>query len=97
LLKAGDNTIIVHVTTNWANRLIGDEQHPADFEIGIDRGENGKAMKAFPDWFTHNQPRPIKERKAFTIWYYFDKDSPLYPAGLIGPVRINVQTCKLIP
>jgi hypothetical protein len=93
-LNAGDNTVIVHVTTNWANRLIGDEQYPADFEIGIDRGENGKAMKAFPDWFVENQPRPIKERKAFTIWYYFDRDSPLYPAGLIGPVRLVKQNVK---
>jgi hypothetical protein len=93
-LKAGDDTVVVHVTTNWANRLIGDEQHPADFEIGIDRGENGKAMKAFPDWFVENQPRPVKERKAFTIWYYFDKDSPLYPAGLIGPVKLVKQNVK---
>jgi hypothetical protein len=91
-LTSGDNTIIVHISVNWANRLIGDEQYPADFETGIDRGENGKAMKAFPDWFVANQPRPVKERKAFTIWYYFDKDSPLYPAGLIGTVKLIKQT-----
>ncbi|MDR1584422.1 MAG: hypothetical protein LBS55_14415 [Prevotellaceae bacterium] len=95
-LKTGDNTIVVHVTTNWANRLIGDEQHPADFEIGIDRGENGKAMKAFPDWFVENQDRPSKGRKAFTIWYYFDKNSPLYPAGLIGPVKLVKQNVKTL-
>jgi hypothetical protein len=94
-LKAGDNTVTVHVSVNWANRLIGDEQYPADFEIGIDRGENGKAMKAFPDWFVLNQKRPSKERKAFTIWYYFDRDSPLYPAGLIGPVQIVKQNVKV--
>jgi hypothetical protein len=93
-LKAGENTIVVHVTTNWANRLIGDEQHPADFEFGIDRGENGRAMKAFPDWFVKNQSRPIKKRKAFTIWYYFNKNSPLYPAGLIGPVKLVKQNVK---
>jgi hypothetical protein len=95
-LKAGDNILAVHVTTNWANRLIGDEQYPADFEIGIDRGENGKAMKAFPDWFVENQSRPVKERKAFTIWYYFDRDSPLYPAGLTGPVQLVRQNVKIL-
>jgi hypothetical protein len=93
-LKAGDNKIVVHVTTNWANRLIGDEQYPADFEIGTNRGESGKAMKAFPDWFIKNQPRPVKERKTFNIWYYFDKNSPLYPAGLIGPVKLVKQNVK---
>lgn len=36
------------VTNTWANRLTGDEQYPADFEWGTDRGEEGRAMKAFP-------------------------------------------------
>ena len=92
LLKKGENKITVHVTVNWANRLIGDEQHPADFEWGNDQGEQGRAMKAFPEWFIKNEPRPSQGRKAFTLWYYFRQDSPLYPAGLIGPVRITEQT-----
>ena len=96
-LKKGENKLTVHVTVNWANRLIGDEQHPADFEWGRDRGEEGRAMKAFPDWFVKNEPRPSQGRKAFTIWYYFRQDSPLYPAGLIGPVRITEQTLGFAP
>ena len=91
-LKTGDNKITVHVTVNWANRLIGDEQYPADFDWGQDYGEDGRAMKAFPDWFIKNEPRPSPGRKTFNIWYYFRRDSPLYPAGLIGPVRITAQT-----
>jgi hypothetical protein len=91
-LKAGDNTLVVHVTTNWANRLIGDEQYPEDFEFGIDRGEYGRAMKFFPDWFIKNQSRPVKERKTFSLWYYFNRDSLLYPAGLTGPVTLKKQT-----
>ncbi|MDR2467156.1 MAG: endo-1,4-beta-xylanase, partial [Prevotellaceae bacterium] len=91
-LKKGENRITVHVTVNWANRLIGDEQHPADFEWGRDRGEEGRAMKAFPEWFVRNEPRPSQGRKAFTIWYYFRRDSPLYPAGLIGPAKLLSQT-----
>jgi hypothetical protein len=87
-LKAGDNTLAVYITNNWANRLIGDEQYPADFEWGTDRGDEGRAMKAFPEWFLKNQPRPSKGRKTFNVWYYYRKDSPLHPAGLLGPVRL---------
>jgi hypothetical protein len=93
-LKKGDNKIAVYVTTNWANRLIGDEQYPPDFEWGTDRGEEmGRAMKAYPDWFINNQPRPSQGRKTFNVWYYFRKDSPLQPAGLIGPVQLRRMKC----
>jgi hypothetical protein len=93
-LKAGNNKISVLVTNNWANRLIGDEQYPADFEWGQDRSDEGRAMKAFPDWFLKNTPRPSKERKTFNVWYYFKKDSPLYPAGLLGPVQLIKENIR---
>ena len=82
------------VTNNWANRLIGDEQAPADFEWGADRDAKGRAMKAFPDWFIRDQPRPAKERKAFLLWYYHRKDSKLNPAGMIGPVQLVFKSFK---
>ncbi len=88
-LKPGTNTLTIAVTTTWANRLIGDEQEPADFEWGTDRGTNGKAMKAYPDWFVQNKPRPSVKRKTFSIWYYYNKTSPLQPAGLMGPVVLH--------
>ncbi|MDR0384712.1 MAG: hypothetical protein LBH60_01390 [Prevotellaceae bacterium] len=95
-LKSGDNKIVIYVTVNWANRLIGDEQFPSDFEWGTDRGEQmGRAMKAYPDWFINNLPRPSRGRKTFNIWYYFRKDSTLQPAGLIGPVRLVHQTVEI--
>lgn len=95
-LKPGSNRLEIAITNNWANRLIGDEQYPADFEWGQDRGvEKGRAMKAFPDWFIRKQPRPSKERKAFYIWCYHRKDSPLQPAGLVGPVRVVEQSLKV--
>ena len=91
-LRPGENQLEVAVTTNWANRLIGDEQYPADFEWGEDRGpEMGRAMKAFPEWFLRGEPRPSKGRKAFLIWYYHRPDSPLQPAGWIGPVKFIKQ------
>jgi hypothetical protein len=92
-LKVGDNELEIAVTNNWANRLIGDEQEPADFEWGKDRGEKmGRAMLAYPDWFIKNQDRPSQGRKTFSIWYYYRKDSPLEPAGLLGPVRLISET-----
>lgn len=91
-LHKGVNTIAVAVTNNWANQLIGDEQYEPDFEWGEDRGESmGRAIKAFPDWFVKNEPRPSKNRKTFVIWSYFRKDSPLQPAGLVGPVNLILQ------
>jgi hypothetical protein len=92
-LKAGNNTLKVRITNNWANCLIGDEQYPEDFEW-TDRNQGLHAMTALPEWFLNNQPRPVKERKTFIPWYYFKKDSPLYPAGLLGPVKVVKQEVK---
>jgi hypothetical protein len=91
LVGTGEHLLKISVTNNWANRLIGDEQEPADFEWGADRkdfGNAGRPMKSFPDWFIRNEPRPSQGRKAFTLWYYYKQDSPLKPAGLLGPVNI---------
>jgi len=89
LLKPGRNLLEILVTVNWANRLIGDEQEPADFEWGEDRGKDlGRAMLAYPAWFVEDQPRPSQGRKTFSVWSYYREDSPLKPAGLKGPVRL---------
>ena len=91
-LHKGENSLSVAVTNNWANRLIGDEQYEPDFEWGMDRGETmGRAIKAFPDWFVRDEPRPSRDRKTFVIWSYFRKDSPLQPSGLVGPVELTFQ------
>lgn len=87
-LKIGENLLEIAVTNTWHNRLVGDEQFPADFEWGEDRGDKGHAMKAYPDWFIKNQARPEQGRKCFVVWYYHRKDTPLLPAGLLGPVRL---------
>ena len=91
-LKTGENLLEIAVTNTWHNRLVGDEQFPADFEWGEDRAEKGHAMKAYPEWFLKNQPRPEQGRKAFVTWYYHRKDTPLIPAGLIGPVTLVPQS-----
>jgi hypothetical protein len=90
LLKAQGNTLTIEVTNVWANRLIGDEQEPDDCEWLPNNYfyNSGKYLKAFPDWFLNNQPRPSKGRYCFTTWNYFSKESPLVPSGLMGPVQL---------
>ena len=93
-LKTGANTLEIRVTNTWANRLIGDEQEPEDSqwtEWETFRDFGGYAMKAYPDWFVKNQPRPSPGRKCFVTYNYFKKETPLFPAGLLGPVQWIVE------
>ena len=87
VLKAKGNQLTIEVTNVWANRLIGDEQEPADSEW-LKARWGGYYLKAFPDWFVKGQPRPSTGRYCFTTWNYFDKTSPLISSGLLGPVKI---------
>ncbi len=88
-LQLGNNELKIAVTNTWANRIIADEKEPADFEWGAERPGMGQPMKAYPDWFIKNTPRPSKGRKTFSIWHYHKKDSKLLPSGLIGPVVLK--------
>jgi hypothetical protein len=45
-------------------------------------------LKGYPDWFLKNEPRPEQRLKGFTVWYYHRKETPLLPAGLLGPVQL---------
>jgi hypothetical protein len=83
------NRLEIAVTTNWANRMTGDEKEPDDFTRGTDRGPDfGRPMAAWPDWFIRQEARPSHGRKSFSNWFYYRPDSQLLPAGLTGPVRI---------
>ncbi len=88
LLRKTGNELEIEITNVWANRLIGDEQEPADCEWLPGHMNSGSFLKEFPDWFLKRQPRPSKGRYCFTTWNYFTKDSPLVSSGLLGPVRI---------
>lgn len=94
LLKEKDNELVIEVTNVWANRLIGDEQHPDDCEWTPGPRGNGRFIKRFPDWFVKKQPRPSTGRIGFTTWNYFTKDSKLVPSGLLGPVRLMMTIGK---
>jgi hypothetical protein len=80
-LKPGDNTLELDVANTWHNRLVGDAQFPKDMSFW---GE-------VSPWFLKNEPRPQPGRVAFTTTDYQKKDSPLIPAGLLGPVRLIPQ------
>jgi alpha-L-rhamnosidase/Glycosyl hydrolases family 2, sugar binding domain len=93
-IKPGNNEVEVKITNVWANRLIGDEQQPADciFSPGDPAFNAGSFLKEFPDWFLKGEPRPARERYTFTTWNYFTKESPLVSSGLLGPLRFVIET-----
>lgn len=82
LVHPGKNTLNVRITNLWPNRLIGDEQYSQEVEW------NGEAIKAWPQWLVEGKSRPKSPRITWTTWHVFQKDSPLYPSGLIGPVSL---------
>jgi len=88
-LRAGSNTLEVDVSNLWVNRLVGDEQHPADCEWI----ENH--LTRWPDWFTSGKPRPQPSRITFTTWKHWSAGNPLLPSGLLGPVFLRCT--KLVP
>jgi hypothetical protein len=86
IAKPRGNRLEVTVANLWPNRLIGDEQLPADCDYG--RGGN---LTRWPEWLSTGQPRPSSGRYTFTTWKHFDKESPLLPSGLLGPVTIRAE------
>ena len=86
VVKPKGNTLEIVVANLWPNRLIGDEQFPADCEY-----RKGGNLARWPEWLKKGAPRPSSRRFAFSTWKHFDKDSPLLPSGLLGPVTIRTE------
>jgi hypothetical protein len=87
-LHPGQNSLEIRVTNTWANRLIGDEQFPDDAAWVPSPQRGGFALKEWPDWLQKGLPRP-SPRIAFVTWKLYDKDAPLLPSGLLGPVTLT--------
>ncbi len=97
LLVHGKNRIEVDVTNMWVNRLVGDEQEPDDIVWGepVEMGGNvkgsvGRFMAEIPQWLADGSPRPSQNRQPVVTFKYFEKDYPLLPSGLIGPVTVAI-------
>jgi hypothetical protein len=84
-VHAGANALEVRVTDLWPNRLIGDEQLPAENRYGTG-AEHG--ILEMPEWYVTGQPKPPGGRVTFATWQFYHKDDPLPDSGLLGPVRI---------
>jgi hypothetical protein len=76
-VRAQGNRLEIEVANRWPNRLIGDQQ-PPDAEVRTMSWPSG--LLAGKEFKTG--------RYTFTVVPTYDKQSPLLPSGLLGPVRI---------
>jgi len=82
IARKGDNKLEVKVSNSWINRLIGDEQLPADCEWV------GNQLKSIPQWVLDGEASPTG-RYTFTTWHHWRSDSPLQRSGILGPVTLD--------
>lgn len=90
-LQAGTNSLEIHVANRWINRLIGDEAIDSDLKYqkaGTSKFTAGRLL-ASPEWLYDESKRALKTRRSFSTWQHYQADSPLVPAGLLGPVKVE--------
>lgn len=92
----GQNRLEIEITNLWPNRLIGDEQLPADCEWHPQRfKDEGETLKEWPRWLLEGKASPTG-RIAFGAWRHWHKDDALLPSGLLGPVQLVSVVTKRV-
>ena len=92
-LDSGDNLVEIEVTNTLTNLLIGDEQKLVDMRLdndvysGIFRGNK---LLEYPMWLCLGEERPT-DRKTFTTYSYYKKDSKLVRSGILDEVVITIM------
>lgn len=90
-VKPAGNRLEIDVVNLWPNRMIGDEQLPADCEWSTGAWV---LLTRLPEWFVKQQPR-TSGRFTFMTHKPYTKDSPLLESGLLGPVTIQAAEEKI--
>ena len=90
-LKAGNNTISIRIANTWINRVIGDEQLPADlrYETKGSKFTIGR-LAEYPSWMNSGAQPEKRKRVTFYTWKHYEADSPLVESGLMGPVTLEI-------
>jgi len=81
-IRNGQNELEIEVVNTWVNRMVGDEQLPLDSEW-----KDWETLLSWPDWFKQGGRSP-SGRTTFTTARHYNKNSPLQPSGLLGPVKL---------
>ncbi|MCA9235941.1 MAG: hypothetical protein KDA44_10750 [Planctomycetales bacterium] len=85
-VRAGENELVVHVATQWPNRLIGEERR-----AGATSTKRYLRDTEFPQEVasaTESSPAIT-----YSVWRHWLASDDLLPAGLIGPVTIYPGVC----
>ena len=97
-LKEGENELVIEVTNQWTNRLIGDEKLPNQTGYDIRRSNTGFGASDFrgkmvkmPEWYRNNEPLPEGPRTTFSAYSFQKATDELLPAGLVGPITISIS------
>jgi hypothetical protein len=91
LLREKGNELEIDVVNLWVNRMIGDEQLPDDCDWSGKPGIGfGVSLKKLPAWLQEKKPR-TSGRYTFCFMKHWQKDDPLLPSGLLGPVRLMAE------
>ena len=85
LVTTGSNRIEIKVTNALSNRLIGDAHLPPDLFYQPDQKHD---LTGLPTWLDGSVNRE-SERQTFTTRVFFDKNDPLQPSGLLGPITVS--------